>query len=140
MKLISESKESSRLNRSIKKELLAYKAEDIWKEIPISNDLKVIYRHYIDWTIKDLRDFSKSLRRQQNTIILLASTYAGSIRLVCSRSEGLKNVDAGKILTKASKLLGGKGGGSSEMAQGGAPLNDSEIINECLYQSIKDFL
>jgi alanyl-tRNA synthetase len=48
----------------------------------------------------------------------------------------LKEVDAGKIIKYAVSLLNGKGGGPPEMAHGGIPLNDRDVINEVIQKSL----
>jgi len=138
--IFDESKEYSRLYRKVKKELFNFKADNIWNETPITNGCKVICRHYMDWSLDDIRDLSKIFRSYPKTLSLLASTHEGSVHLICSRSEDLVEVDAGNILKKAANLLDGNGCGSSEMAQGGAPLHDPGIILEHLKEAINNFL
>jgi alanyl-tRNA synthetase len=48
----------------------------------------------------------------------------------------MEGVDAGKMIQTAVNLLNGKGGGTSEMAHGGAPITDPQTVIEVLSQSI----
>jgi len=138
--ILNESKEQSRLFRKVQNEAFTYMADKIWNETPISYDRKIICKHFIDMSFDDLRNIAKILRNHPKTMCLLASTYEDTVRLICTRSEDLLEVNAGEILKKATNLLGGKGGGSPELAQGGAPLTNPGRIMDHLNETIIFFL
>ena len=55
-----------------------------------------------------------------------------AIKLVCTRSDDLDNESAGDLLRAAAEALGGRGGGSATVAQGGAPDHPCEIVDDVL--------
>jgi alanyl-tRNA synthetase len=61
----------------------------------------------------------KLTRLESNVVALLAST-AGQPSLVFAQSKGMP-FDMGTLLKEALASLGGRGGGSKDLAQGGAP-------------------
>jgi alanyl-tRNA synthetase len=53
-------------------------------------------------------------------VVLLAAMDQGKVALLCSVSPAFtKKVQAGKIIQAIAPLVGGKGGGRPELAQGG---------------------
>jgi len=54
-------------------------------------------------------------------VVLLAAPTSKGVHLICARSEDLTEVDARVVLREALGMLGGRGGGRPELAQGGAP-------------------
>lgn len=77
---------------------------------------------------KHLRTLLDSVKsRLPESIIVLASTDGDKVNLLASVSSSqTSKVKAGEIINHLSGLLGGKGGGKPDFAQGGAP-NSSEF-------------
>ena len=75
-----------------------------------------------------LRSVMDSLRERMGSgVIFLGSVVDGTVNLVASTSKDLMNrVHAGKLMQEVAPLVGGKGGGRPDMAQGGGP-NASQI-------------
>ena len=61
------------------------------------------------------------LRERPGTIVLFSAKDQKGIRLVCARSDDLSDPSAGELLSTAAQALGGRGGGTPTVAQGGAP-------------------
>lgn len=68
-----------------------------------------------------LKDFASKLIEQSGVVALLAAKAGEKWNYVFARSADL-NHPMGQILSAAAKPLGGKGGGRSDFAQGGGPL------------------
>ncbi|MFO1535654.1 MAG: alanine--tRNA ligase [Thermoplasmatota archaeon] len=75
-----------------------------------------------------LQKTAQEMAAQPNTIALLASTDGG-VRLVFARSADVK-VDVGALLREVIPLVGGRGGGKPDFAQGGG--TDAGKVKECL--------
>jgi len=75
---------------------------------------------------KALRTIIDHLRQELPThAILLASEHDGKATLVASVSKGLHGeLKAGDVVREAAGVLGGRGGGRADLAQGGAPSLD----------------
>lgn len=68
-----------------------------------------------------LKDFASKLIEQPGVAALLAAKAGEKYNFVFARSADL-NYPMGAVLSAAAKPLGGKGGGRSDFAQGGGPL------------------
>lgn len=72
-----------------------------------------------------------SLKRQWTGVIVLASHRAGKVALMASVHPSLTSkIQAGKIIQTLAPVIGGKGGGKPELAQGGG--SKPEAIAEAL--------
>jgi len=61
-----------------------------------------------------------ALKQQFEGVVLLAAIDEGKVALLCSVSPAYtKKIQAGKIIQAIAPLVGGKGGGRPELAQGG---------------------
>jgi alanyl-tRNA synthetase len=69
--------------------------------------------------------------RMSSGVIVLGSSMDGKVSLVASVSKDLtKRVQAGKLIQEMAPLVGGKGGGRPDLAQGGGP--DASRLDEAL--------
>jgi alanyl-tRNA synthetase len=70
---------------------------------------------------KALRDAVDTLKQQlRDAVVLLASAADGKVALVAGVSgAALRQIKAGELLAHVAGQIGGKGGGRSDMAQGG---------------------
>jgi alanyl-tRNA synthetase len=122
--------------KNARKEIMEIEADRLWNNAQLISGRKYIHAYLEDRDYEDLMVLVNKLRSFPTTVILLAIREAQNIRLVCSRSTDMEGVDAGKMIQTAVNLLNGKGGGTSEMAHGGAPITDPQTVIEVLSQSI----
>lgn len=135
-----ESIENLRSVNRIKKDLMSLVAEKIWQEtIPI-NGIKGVIGLWEDYSMDDLRAITNYLRDFPNTIILLATIQGEKISLISSKTKDLKEIQADSILSMALEKLGGKGGGTEEMAQGGVIKTDQHNIIKILQDTLIKYL
>ncbi len=99
-------------------ELAAAQAAALLAETPESNGLRVVIRTFSDRDMNSLKLLAQKLTRlSDNTVSLLATTTPNP-SLVFAQSAG-QPFDMGALLKQALPTLGGRGGGSKDMAQGG---------------------
>ena len=81
---------------------------------------------------KELREIGDNLKdRMKSGILVLAARNDNKAMLLCLVSKSLVDrFQAGKIVGELSKIVGGKGGGRPDMAQGGG--NKPEEIGRAL--------
>jgi alanyl-tRNA synthetase len=61
-----------------------------------------------------------ALKKHWQGVVVLAAIDQGKVALLCSVSPAYtKKIQAGKIIQAIAPLVGGKGGGRPELAQGG---------------------
>ncbi len=85
--------------------------------------------------VKSMRDMLDQLKNQLNqAVILLASvTDQQSVSLIAGVTKDCADrFHAGKLIAHISSLLGGKGGGRPDMAQGGG--NKPELLDHALHE------
>ena len=75
------------------------------------------------YTPAELRTLAGHVVGQCSTLALLGSRHAGRAHLVFARSPG-RGEDVGALLKAALAILGGRGGGRGDLAQGGGDLVD----------------
>jgi alanyl-tRNA synthetase len=69
---------------------------------------------------EEVRLLASKITQSEPAVALLGTREAGAARLIFARSAGL-NQNMGQLLAEACQLLGGRGGGRPELAQGGGP-------------------
>jgi alanyl-tRNA synthetase len=88
-----------------------------------SSDLgKVPYLvHVVDYQPADYLPFlADALKVHWEGVVVLVSIDQGKVGLLCTVSPAYtKKIQAGKIIQAIAPLVGGKGGGRPELAQGG---------------------
>jgi len=98
------------------------------KETPESEGGKVIVRTLSGRDLNFLKLLAQKITRQSQSVALLASD-SPQPALVFAQSPGQPH-DMGKLLKETLAKLGGRGGGSKDLAQGGAP--SSEGLKEAV--------
>jgi alanyl-tRNA synthetase len=82
------------------------------------NGRKVITRVFSDRDLPFIKLLAQKLTRLQPNAVALLGSRSGQPSLVFAQSEGLP-FDMGALMKEALAKLGGRGGGSKDMAQGG---------------------
>ena len=121
------------------KEITSLKMGNVEDQVEVINDLKVLATEVEVPNTKAIRstmdDFKSKL---QDTIIVLASNVDGKVSIIATVPKSLTDqVKAGDIIKNMAPIVGGKGGGRSDMAQGGG--TQPENITEALH-FIKDYI
>jgi len=122
-KLLDENKQLQRQLR----ELEAREAKDRGREQAASPKtvagVPVLSMRFDDLDAEGLRSVMDTLREQlKSGVISLGSSFGGKATLLTSVSKDLTNhIQANKIMQAITPLVGGKGGGRPDLAQGGGP-------------------
>ncbi len=140
-RLLMELKEKEREVESLKAKLLTNKSEDLLTGIREINGVKVIAREVEAGSPKDLRESGDRIKDKLGSgIVLLGAGIEGKAMLTCLVTKELRgNFHAGDIIRELSGIVGGKGGGRPDMAQGGG--NQPEKLGEAfeaLYSLIEN--
>jgi len=103
-------------------ELAAAQAAALIAETPEIQGRKLVVRTFPDRDLNFLKLLAQKLTRQSPAIALLA-TKSPQPALVFAQSAGQPH-DMGALLKETLAKLGGRGGGSKDLAQGGAPKSE----------------
>jgi len=101
-------------------ELAAAQAAALLAETPESQGRKLVVRTFSDRDLNFLKLLAQKLTRQSPAAIALLATESPQPALVFAQSAG-QPYDMGALLKDTLAKLGGRGGGSKDLAQGGAP-------------------
>jgi alanyl-tRNA synthetase len=101
-------------------ELAAAQAGSLLAETPESDGRKLIVRTFAGRDLDFLKLLAQKLTRQSSAVIVLLATDSPQPALVFAQSPGEPH-DMGKLVKETLAKLGGRGGGSKDLAQGGAP-------------------
>jgi alanyl-tRNA synthetase len=132
-KILAQQKELERTITRLNKSLLrGGGVENILGQARIINGIKVLSYLAPTAEAKELRDLADSLRdRLQSGIVILGSVNGGKVLLVTVVSKDLiSKFQAGKIIKRLAKALGGDGGGRPDMAQAGG--NRPDLLESTL--------
>ena len=131
-KLIHEQKERDRVINELKAKLLTKKSQDFLSEAREIEGVKVVALEIESTAPKDLRETADKIKDKLGSgIIVIGSRNEGKVMLICKVSKDLTGTfKAGAIIEKLSAMVGGKGGGRPDMAQGGG--SKPEALKEAL--------
>ncbi|NNG07565.1 MAG: alanine--tRNA ligase, partial [Desulfobacteraceae bacterium] len=120
-RLLKEQKESAREIESLKAKLLSTRSGDLFEGVREIDGVKVLVQEMEAASPKDLREYADQIRDKfPSGIIVLGAKKEGKVMLVCVVTKDLLDrFKAGEIVSQLSAIVGGKGGGRADMAQGG---------------------
>ena len=118
-KSLDEIRSLRKQHEQLQEELAAAEAAALLAETPETEGRKLVVRTFPDRDLNFLKLLAQKLTRQSPAIALLA-TESPQPALVFAQSAGQSH-DMGALLKETLAKLGGRGGGSKDLAQGGAP-------------------
>jgi alanyl-tRNA synthetase len=110
-------------------ELATAQAAALLAETPEGGGRKVIVRTFKGRELAFVKLFAQQLTRQSTQAVALLATILPQASLVFAQSPG-QPFDMGALMKETMAQLGGRGGGSKDMAQGGLP--GSAMIEDVL--------
>jgi alanyl-tRNA synthetase len=126
-RFVREFKDKEREVQSIKAKLIAGKPDDLLSGAREIGGIKVLARRLEADSPKDLREAADRIRDHlRNGVIVVGAVKGGRAMLTCVVTKDLTaRFHAGRIIERLSGVVGGKGGGRPDMAQGGGPRPES---------------
>ena len=119
---IRKTQEEQRASRKSREQLLEELADlsavRLLAETPESNGRKIVVRTYADRDLPYIKLLAQRLTRQSTPVIALLGATQGQPAIVFAQSPR-QPFDMGALMKEALAKLGGRGGGSKDMAQGG---------------------
>ena len=115
-RFFEEWKERGKYIDNLRREVAKNRGGEGAKEIEINGLIVVIQR--IDTDMEQLREIANAIV-EEGKVAVLGSGDRGAKMVVAVPTGG--ELNAGKILNGLAEMIGGKGGGSAEFAQGGGP-------------------
>ncbi|MFK7860533.1 MAG: alanine--tRNA ligase [Granulosicoccus sp.] len=122
VQLQARNKELARQVDQLQAQLAASKGKDLAGGARKAGVANILLKVVDDTDAKGLRTLMDQLRVDlKPAVVVLASEKAGKVALIATVDESLHSqVKAGDLLKEVASVLGGRGGGRADMAQGGA--------------------
>src|SRR6266850_401149 len=131
-RMVEENKELHRRVRSFEEVSARVEADELFASTsPNSAGVRVVTQIFDNRDAESLKQLAQALISHPNTIALLGSRGHDAARLVFARSTDTIG-DMNTLMREACAIIDGRGGGKSDMAQGGGKNieNLEEAINE----------
>jgi alanyl-tRNA synthetase len=140
----SEEKEKAarRDLRRLQALMVTYEAEELWNAAPTAGGVRVIVGYDDQKISADVRTLVGRLREHERTLILMAAAGDAQadgrkgLHVMVARSDDLPEFDAAAMLREVNSFLGGRGGGSPTLAQGGAPPLGAEKVVDAFHRAL----
>jgi alanyl-tRNA synthetase len=113
----------------VQDELAQAQAATMLAETPETNGHKLIVRAFSDRDINSIKLLAQKITRQVPNAVALLGTTSPQPSLIFAQSGG-QPFDMGRLMKELMTKVGGRGGGSKDMAQGGLPA--SALIGDVL--------
>ena len=104
-------------------ELATAQAAALLAETPEANGRKLIVRTLSDRDLNAIKLLAQKLTRLAPNVVALLATTSPQPSLIFAQSPG-QPFDMGSLMKETMAKLGGRGGGTKDMAQGGVPKAD----------------
>ena len=101
-------------------ELAEAQAAALLAETPETSGRKLVIRTFTDRDMNSMKLLAQRLTRKAPNVIALLATTSPQPSLVFAQSAGQPD-DMGALIKQTLSKLGGRGGGSKDLAQGGVP-------------------
>ncbi len=120
-RLLMDCRNKEKEIEALKARLISSKSEDLLSAVRDIGGTRVLAREVTVGSQKELRDAADKLKNKLGSgIILLGAKQTNKAMLICMVTEDLTDrFHAGNIIGNVSRIVGGKGGGRPDMAQGG---------------------
>jgi alanyl-tRNA synthetase len=118
-RLVEENKQLSRRVRTLEELASRVEAEELLREVEARADgSKIVARVFADMDAESVKRLASAVASHAGAVALLGSREGGQARLVFARAADARG-DMNALMREACALLEGRGGGKTEMAQGG---------------------
>ena len=120
-RLLDDVKEKEREIETLKSRLFTEKSADLIQDVKKIEGISVVARVIEADSPRELREAVDRIKDKLGSgIVLLGAEARGKAMLICAVTKDLTDrFNAGRIIRELSGLVGGKGGGRPDMAQGG---------------------
>ena len=126
---------------ALKSKLISTRSGDLFEGVREINGVKVFAQEMDTASPKDLRGYADQIKdKLGSAVVVLGSKHEGKAMLICVVTKDLVGrFKAGEIISRLSTIVGGKGGGRPDMAQGGGS-NPERLGSalETVYEMVKE--
>jgi alanyl-tRNA synthetase len=117
---IQENKRLQKRVRELLELAMTAEASQMLAEASSQGDFKIVKAAFDGRDLEEIRLIASKIVQSEPAVALLGTRDAGAVRLIFARSQSLAQ-NMGLLLSEACLMLGGRGGGKPDLAQGGGP-------------------
>lgn len=119
--LVAQMKEQEKTLSALQAKLASASSGDLLSHVQVIAGVNVLAQHIDGGNAKSLRELADALKSQLDSgIFLLATAEGEKVSLIVGVTKDLtQRFKAGDLMREIAPLVGGKGGGRPDMAQGG---------------------
>jgi alanyl-tRNA synthetase len=130
--ILSDQKAKEKEIESLKSKIMHMQSGDILEDVRDLDGVQAVVKEIEADSPKDLREYADKIKdKLKSGVIVLGAKKDDKVMLICSVTDDLtKKFKAGDIIKRLSEIVGGKGGGRPDMAQGGG--NKPEELGRAL--------
>lgn len=127
VRLQTDLKDRQRQVKQLQEQVTAQLGTDLRAgAVPGAGGLRVVLSHQAGWDAAGIKSLAQAVVSAPGLVVVL--TGEGSpTPVVVARSADVGSVDAGAWIKEATSILGGRGGGRPEMAQGGVTASTADV-------------
>jgi alanyl-tRNA synthetase len=140
-RLLNEQRDKEREMEALKLKLFSTRSGDLFEGVRELNGVKVFTREMDAASPRDLRGYADQIKdKLGSAIVVLGAKQGGKAMLICVVTKDLTGrFKAGEIISRLSTIVGGKGGGRPDMAQGGGSRPEKlESAFEAVYEMVDE--
>jgi alanyl-tRNA synthetase len=115
-------------------ELAAAQAVALFAETPEIEGRRVVMRRFVDRDVSSLKLLAQALTRLSSNVVAILAGTSPQVALVFAQSPGAP-FDMRALMQATVQRLGGRGGGTKDIAQGGAP--SAEGLDDALTEAAR---
>jgi alanyl-tRNA synthetase len=138
-KLIDSGKAAQKQQQKLLAEVAALSAQQTLARTPLEHGRKIVAEFVGDRDLEFVKLYAQKLIAAEGNVIALLGAGQGTPALVFAQSLGAQSCgaafDAGAELKAIVSSVGGRGGGTRELAQGGVP--SAEVIPELIARAAR---
>jgi alanyl-tRNA synthetase len=133
-KLLDSGKAAQKLQQKLLVEVAELTAQQALARTPAEHGRKIVAEYFPDRDLEFVKLYAQKLVAAEANVIALLGAGQGSPAVVFAQSRG-GTFDAGAELKAIVSSVGGRGGGTRELAQGGVP--SANLIPELIVRAVQ---
>ena len=128
-KLYNDYKNLEKENRELREKLMSYKSKELINDSTFFNGVKLIKKIFNNSDLKEVKYLASKILAYENVVCIFGIIEQEKCQVILGRSENIQ-IDMREILNASINFIDGRGGGTSQLVQGGGA--NVKGLNDCI--------